>query len=227
MKRQAKNLSECLECQLSGYAIAARAAGVGMLALVSTAEAKVVYHHAHRVISSFSLYHLDLNKDGVTDFTIRNTQSVHSDGKKNSLSIRGAASNVLVAKPVGDYLFAPALRRGTPISSAIYESALMVTQGFSTGGPRPVTSASFTYGPWANVTGRYLGLKFQIHGATHYGWARFNVRVSKKSFSIVATLTGYAYETIPNKPIIAGKTKGPDVITVQEGGLGALAAGRK
>jgi len=26
---------------------------------------------------------------------------------------------------------------------------------------------------------------------------------------IRATLTGYAYETIPNKPIIAGKTKGP------------------
>jgi len=25
-----------------------------------------------------------------------------------------------------------------------------------------------------------------------------------------ATLTGYAYETIPNKPTIAGKTHGPD-----------------
>jgi hypothetical protein len=31
--------------------------------------------------------------------------------------------------------------------------------------------------------------------------------------SIVATLTGYAYETIPNKPIVAGATKGSDVIT--------------
>ena len=27
---------------------------------------------------------------------------------------------------------------------------------------------------------------------------------------IQATLTGYAYETIPNRPIITGKTKGPD-----------------
>jgi len=33
--------------------------------------------------------------------------------------------------------------------------------------------------------------------------------------SIVATLTGYAYETIPNKAIIAGKTKGLHVVTVQ------------
>jgi hypothetical protein len=40
-----------------------------------------------------------------------------------------------------------------------------------------------------------------------------------------ATLTGYAYETVPNKPIIAGKTKGPDVITLEPGSLGRLAQG--
>jgi hypothetical protein len=44
-------------------------------------------------------------------------------------------------------------------------------------------------------------------------------------------LTGYAYETIPNKAIIAGKIKGPDVVTVQSdtapGSLGRLALGRK
>jgi hypothetical protein len=39
------------------------------------------------------------------------------------------------------------------------------------------------------------------------------------------TLTGYAYETVPNKTIIAGKTKGADVITLESGSLGALAAG--
>jgi hypothetical protein len=33
-----------------------------------------------------------------------------------------------------------------------------------------------------------------------------------------------ADETIPNKPIITGKTKGPDLITVEAGSLGALAA---
>jgi len=38
-------------------------------------------------------------------------------------------------------------------------------------------------------------------------------------------MSGYAYETIPNKPITAGKTEGPDVITVQPATLGHLAAG--
>jgi hypothetical protein len=52
------------------------------------------------------------------------------------------------------------------------------------------------------------------------------MRLSVKAVPVItATLTGYAYETIPNKPIIAGKTKGPDVITVQPGTLGHLAAG--
>jgi hypothetical protein len=58
-----------------------------------------------------------------------------------------------------------------------------------------------------------------------------NVSSNPENYKITATLTGYAYETVPNKPIIAGKTKGPDVITVQPdtapGSLGRLALGRK
>ena len=42
---------------------------------------------------------------------------------------------------------------------------------------------------------------------------------------MVAFLTGYAYETVPNKAIVAGKTKGPDVVTVQDATLGHLARG--
>jgi hypothetical protein len=34
--------------------------------------------------------------------------------------------------------------------------------------------------------------------------------------NVDATLTGYAYETIPNRAIIAGKTKGPDDASVEE-----------
>jgi hypothetical protein len=41
----------------------------------------------------------------------------------------------------------------------------------------------------------------------------------------MATLTGYAYETVANKPITTGKTKGPDLITVRADNLGRLAQG--
>jgi hypothetical protein len=39
-----------------------------------------------------------------------------------------------------------------------------------------------------------------------------------------ATVTGYAFETIPNKSIIIGKTRGPDMIA-EPATLGDLAAG--
>jgi hypothetical protein len=51
------------------------------------------------------------------------------------------------------------------------------------------------------------------------------LHVSLKRGQIAATLTGYAYETIPNKPIITGETKGPDVITLDPATLGHLAVG--
>jgi len=79
------------------------------------------------------------------------------------------------------------------------------------------------WGKWRNVNNRYLGFRFEVDGKTHYGWARLNVKANGRV--ITGTLTGYAYETIPNKPIIAGKTKGPDVITVRPATLGHLAAG--
>src|SRR5580704_7384195 len=53
-----------------------------------------------------------------------------------------------------------------------------------------------------------LDLSSRSRANTHYGWARLNVKVSKTT--ITATLTGYAYETIPNKPIVAGKEHGTE-----------------
>jgi hypothetical protein len=55
-------------------------------------------------------------------------------------------------------------------------------------------------------------LKFTINGQVHYGWARFNVKVLHDGHNYRTTplLTGYAYETVPNKPIITGQTQGPE-----------------
>jgi hypothetical protein len=67
-------------------------------------------------------------------------------------------------------------------------------------------------GLWNNVKDRYLGFKFTIEGTTHFGWARLNVTCTTMygNHKVTGVLTGYAYETIPNKPIIAGKTEGPE-----------------
>ena len=53
------------------------------------------------------------------------------------------------------------------------------------------------------------------------------MKVAQKMAKNTALLTGYAYETVPNKAIITGKTKGPDVVTTQATTLSGLALGRK
>jgi hypothetical protein len=58
------------------------------------------------------------------------------------------------------------------------------------------------FGLWANASKKFLGLRFLIGGEVHYGWARFSV--STKNWPIRAKLTGFAYETEPNKTILAG-----------------------
>jgi hypothetical protein len=57
------------------------------------------------------------------------------------------------------------------------------------------TASGAAYGNWFDVSNRFLGAKFLIDGEIHYGWVRMG--------SYGNVIDGYAYETIPNKPIFA------------------------
>jgi hypothetical protein len=215
-------LSEPISHQLDLYALASGAAGVGMLALLSQpSEAKIVYTKTHVVIESNHTYQLDLNHDGIGDFKLRNYRFFTDTYVATFSALPAQSKNRVVGKQlqIGSPYSAYALRRGTVVGpKQPFSGALMAgTDGFS------------GWGRWDNVSDGYLGLKLRIKGKVHYGWARMKISASQNS--ITGTLTGYAYETIPNKPIIAGKSKGPDVITTPAdtgaGTLGRLALGRK
>jgi hypothetical protein len=205
------------------YALAASAAGVGMLALSQPSEAKIVYTKIHQVIGPGQNYSLDLNHDGRTDFTFLNqTISTLTTGF-GTISVQVAYQTAPKGNgPVG---YVSRCRSHWHLDSAMKE-------GVRIGGARHFLSrtglllafSGRLHGLWYNATNRYLGLKFKIRGKTHYGWARLSV-TGKLIGTIKMTLTGYAYETIPNKAIIAGKTKGPDASTVAPASLGHLAAG--
>jgi hypothetical protein len=216
MKRPRKpaSLSQSFHHRLNMYALAASAAGVTLLALAPTSEAEIIYTKAQHVISKGGHYNLDLNHDGRTDFIFVDRFSCTEDFCPNALSVNPTGENGVEGRQGFLEKWAYALPQGAHIGPK---------HPFS--GQVMASSDAGYLGSWVNVTNRYLGFKFKILGATHYGWARLNVSVT--GGVVVGTLTGYAYETIPNKPIIAGKTKGPDVITVHSGSLGVLAAGRK
>jgi hypothetical protein len=187
--------------ELNAYAFAAGAAGVGLLALAQPAQARIVYTPTHQVIGKNGRYKLDLNHDKMADFILVNTHGCNTDYCVDALSAIPANGNAV--EGVRGFLsipYASALKRGAPIGPQAHFSGKLMASSQSSQG---------SLGRWLNVTNGYLGLKFTVKGKIHYGWARLTVQVLGRAF-IKATLTGYAYETIPNKPIIAGRTNGSD-----------------
>jgi hypothetical protein len=223
--RKTFKISDSLNRQLNTYAQVAAAAGVSVLALAGASEAEVVYTETHQVThSDFPLY-IDLNHDGINDFLLRATYYAGSGGIVDvGLDAKGIADNLVAGRHFrssGGYFFSAA--------SALQAGALIGPKGnFSVRDPfmamevfnRLGTQYS-DQGPWAvkgkGVRNRYLGLRFMIDGKVHYGWARISITIghSRQLDDVVGTLTGYAYETIPDKPILAGRTTGSDVVTVQ------------
>jgi hypothetical protein len=218
--RETANLSESVQQQVNMYAIAAGAAGVSWLALAQPSEAKIVYTPANVHIGINQHYSIDLNHDGTVDFTIENV--FRGNGKCTTFAEIGEKANgvnsVIIARGFGG-VFATALSQGANIgASQVFRGNsrfLAIYNHYKT--TTSHVCMKFSLGRWINVTNHYLGLKFVVHGKTHYGWARLNVNRSGHAF--VAQLTGYAYETKPDKAIIAGKTSG--AVDQSEEGFGA------
>jgi len=223
--RTPSHLSQSILRQLNTYAVAASAAGVGVLALTQTAEAKIVYTPTHHKIGPNNHYTLDLNHDRLGDFKILNAYGCNLDYCYDYVSVVPARRGNRVQGNGGTQFMphcAYALKSGSPVSGGQPFSGIWMARLPS------------QFCDWFNVKDRYLGFKFHIGGKTHYGWARLNARLQGSKVTLV--LTGYAYETVPGKSIKAGQTKGPDDIvegpdaalmapTREPATLGALATG--
>jgi len=224
--RTTAELSKSLHRQLNSYAFAATAAGVGMLALAQPAEAEIIYTPAN--VNLDGNYPLDLNHDGITEFHLACAHALFSEHvslltvyEHNTNRFLGSKGKAHLPEDLAAGFVIGAWARSrffNPSSSAIM-AEIATSSGMNTN----------YVGLWPNggkgVESRNLGLKFEINGEFHYGWARLNVSFPHGSIRLKAVLTGYAYETIPGKAIVAGKTKGPDVTTAYPASLGHLAAG--
>jgi len=210
---------ESLNQQLSMYTRAASAAGVGMLALAPSATAKIVYTPAHmKIVQNGGLISFDLNHDGIPDFGLSNKYMATTSRAYGTLQVvQERQTNEIWGASIRGILCAAALPKGTQIGPKG-----QFQKDPASGLVMALASFDTYFGQWLKVKQAYLGLKFVITGKTHFGWAR--VKINIQGTSINATLTGYAYETIANKPIIAGKTKGPDV-ALEPASLGHLAQG--
>jgi len=189
---------------------------IGGLAIPHDLYAEVVFTTAHQSIgkeNAFSTMSIDLNHDGVPDLAVSayNFASFSSGAHfRGDLEARGLNANQILASNRG---FGAALAPGQMIGSkgnfrndVGMDECRESSDGFS--------FFSSSTGPWLIAKNRFLGVKFTINGETHFGWARLSTGCGD------ATLTGFAYETVANKPIDTNFAVGGF-----SNGLGALALG--
>jgi hypothetical protein len=204
-------LSESIHQQLNmGYAIGAGATTVGILALSELAESKIVYTPTHRKLTNGGKLLIDLNHDGITDFVIA-IKPVHWNSMCTFCGqcLRVNGNGNAGAGVMGTKVEAAALRRGWLIGSHdsfqnVQDVGRLMAYGFDSNASFRVT------GQFAGKKDRFLGVRVEIRGKVHYGWLRFAdvtvVLENGVALVVTAILNGYACQTIPDKPIIAGET---------------------
>jgi hypothetical protein len=179
------------------YSLAA-AAGAGLLAFPSQADAKIVYTAAN--IDVVYGYNLDVNGDGIPDFTFELVEADHTNLLIVTLDVAG--NQIRPPYKLTGY-DAAALPAGAPIGNSQQFTSVTSYGGLFIAATFGYGSSTGFWGPWKNANGRYLGLKFLINGQVHYGWARMSISNWGQAGG-KAVLSGYAYETMPNKKITAG-----------------------
>jgi len=238
--RKATILPSSLRSKLDMYGLAAGAAGLAIAALTSPAQGEVVFTPAHQEIGREGVF-IDLNNDGVQDFQIVFAVFALAD-----------SAGVLVSSLGGNRVLSGTSANGRPGWVANLPAGYRVgpnSEKFQAGGtfsskwgPAKVlfdcvdnSGLESCFGPWYRTQNSFVGFQFSIKGETHYGWARLKQDVVS-AYEIHTYLTGYAYETVADKPILTGKTSGSGVSAAEgsetsaraarsAGSLGMLSAG--
>jgi hypothetical protein len=193
-KRQSASLlDEVLERRMLLYVLAAGAT----LAGASVAQAKVVFTRSDFVLTLGNRHlSIDLNNDGTSDFIlIDHCVSQTSCFGSVNMYARAIGQNGVAQEFMGHHQQAAALSMGDQIGpAATFKQVGLMLDG-------SIFSGTHSFGPFAHTLSRFLGVRFLVSGQVHYGWIGF-----RKVNKFTGTLLGWAYETEPNKPILAGDT---------------------
>ena len=151
-------------------------------------------------------YDLDLNNDATNDFIIK---AFAFKQQPSSL-----ACNVTAA-PLNGNAIKDSLSNSETVAiplevNALIDSNLLVNQVWQTSGwqkLRAHATSSIYPGLWVVNSDNYLGLRLLQAGQTYYGWVRLWVNVPSAGPGSFASfvIRDYAYNSIPNQPILAGE----------------------
>lgn len=168
------------------------------LFIVFNTKAQVVYTDVNPDSLVSSQYELDLNNDGTPEFLIEKT----TDGGIDIVQAIGLSNQDSL---IGYYAGFPAIT-GYPSALSSNEiidgTSTFVDEGVMGGDHELIMEDA----DWPDGFNRYLGLKFNISGETHYGWAKIKISTDYVAF----TITEYAYNATAGAAINSG------VVSVEE-----------
>lgn len=156
-------------------------------------------------------YNLDVNNDNINDFIVNVYSSFGNDVEITPLASNQVLCDISPLTGNGYHFGYPSplnLNDGiSPTGTHWFGSGNQNVAGNPVydgyGGGWPIVEGGYSIGQWA--TDKYIGLKFQVGGQTHYGWVR--VQGSQVGiFNTAVTIKSYAYESTPNTQILAGDT---------------------
>ena len=154
----------------------------------------------------------DLDNGGTVDFDLRTGIQDKSDfsritvvgdgtGVAESLTVPGSAERFLNGETIG--------------SAATFAST---TTLYSETNP--------TTFDWQPNSRGYLGLRIQLNGSTHYGWADVSVNKTGPD-AYTNTLFAYAYNDVPDQAIVAGAIPEPSAAALLVAGAAGAATLRR
>jgi hypothetical protein len=201
--------STILDKKLLNYVSASAA----LLATGAAANAQVVYTDVtpdavlqNTQGAGWATGAIDFNNDATMDFTIALFST--SGGPNASVAVAyatgtncagGNPANEVMGSMPSAYNYVHKLNMNDPIGASgnwLGTNCVQGTMGYRTsGGASPYNEE------WNNgVTDGYMGVRFDIAGSIHYGWARMDVSADH----LTLTLKDYAYDATPNTTINAG-----------------------
>jgi hypothetical protein len=208
-----------LKKKLAGYS----AMAATVIACSNNSDGQVVYTDVNPddTLIGTSQYLLDLNNDGIVDFRIRRTELEVICHTARSVSVDGYGLNeVLALYPDNDHSAYPLkqnflisenniLYLGTTSIYQLYWETNALLWRTSIWPCTTNTSGNTTYWtgqahwPLASMSEkRFLGLRLSVDNSIYYGWVRLSIDLN----NTMVIVKDYAYDSIPNEPILTGNS---------------------